>query len=86
MANIRKYKNTEEARQAHNAQKQRYLDENTDLIRTRLPKGYKEKLEYITKEMNISRAQYIKNCIDTTYNELVGKGSLQQSNPEEFDT
>lgn len=70
MANIRKYKNTEEKRVADNARKYRYNVENYTEIRARMPKEYNEKIEYITQKMNISRAQFLKNCIDTAYNEL----------------
>lgn len=64
------YKNAEERKQAHNAQIQRYKAEKTREIRANLPPEYTEKLEYITQKMNISRAQFLKNCIDTAYNEL----------------
>lgn len=78
MANIRKYKDTETKRLADNARKYRYNVENYTEIRARLPKEYNDKIEYITKEMNISRAQYIKNCIDATYNELIGGKDMQK--------
>ena len=65
-----KYKNSEERKQARNAQIQRYKAEKTKEIRANLPPEYTEKLEYITSKMNISRAQFLKNCIDTEYNEL----------------
>lgn len=64
------YKNAEERKQAHNAQIQRYKAEKTREIRANLPPEYTEKIEYITQKMNISRAQFLKNCIDTVYNEL----------------
>lgn len=73
-----KYKNSEERKQARNAQIQRYKAEKTKEIRANLPPEYTEKIEYITKELNISRAQYIKNCIDTTYNELTGGKDMQK--------
>lgn len=70
MANIRKYKDTEEKRLADNARKYRYNVENYTEIRARMPKEYNEKIEYISKEMNISKAQALRNCIDTLYNAL----------------
>ena len=65
-----KYKNAEERKEARNAQIQRYKAEKTKEIRANLPPVYAEKLEYISKKMNISKAQVLKNCIDTAYNEL----------------
>lgn len=65
-----KYKDTQEAYKARLANNQRYKAENTENIQANLPKGYKDKLAYITEKMNISRAQFLKNCIDTAYNEL----------------
>lgn len=85
MANIRKYKDTEEAKQAQREQRARYIEKNLIRIEVKIPKEYGPKLEYITKKLNISRAQFIKNCIDTTYSELKEKES-QQPNPEESDT
>lgn len=82
MANIRKYKDTDEARQAQNEQKKRYLDEKTDLIKANLPKGYKDKLEYIAQRMNTSKAQVLKTLLDIKYNELKA-AEPQQQNPEE---
>lgn len=78
MGRPRKYKNTDEARAAENARKARYKAENQESIQAFLPKGYKEKLEYISKELNISRAQFLKNCIDTAYNELTGGKDMQK--------
>lgn len=72
------YKNSEERKQAHNAQIQRYKAEKTKEIRANLPPEYTEKIKYITSKMNISRAQYIKNCIDATYNELTGGEDMQK--------
>lgn len=65
-----KYKDTQEAYKARLANNQRYKAEKTTEIRANLPKQYAEKIEYITEKMNISRAQFLKNCIDTAYNEL----------------
>ena len=65
-----KYKDTQEAYKARLANNQRYKAEKTKEIRANLPPVYAEKLEYISKKMNISKAQVLKNCIDTVYNEL----------------
>lgn len=65
-----KYKDTQEAYKARLANNQRYKAEKTREIRANLPPEYTEKIEYITQKMNISRAQFLKNCIDTVYNEL----------------
>ena len=65
-----KYKDTQEAYRARLANNQRYKEEKTVNIQANLPPVYAEKLEYISKKMNISRAQFLKNCIDTVYNEL----------------
>ena len=70
MANIRKYKNADERKKAQREQRARYIDEKLVRIETKLPKEYGPKIEYITQKMNISRAQFLKNCIDTVYNEL----------------
>lgn len=64
------YKNAEDAHKAKIAQNARYKAEKTREIRANLPPEYTEKIEYITQKMNISRAQFLKNCIDTVYNEL----------------
>lgn len=82
MANIRKYKDTEEAKQAQREQRSRYIEKNLIRIEVKIPKEYGPKLEYITKKMNISRAQFIKMCIDATYSELKEK-ELQQPSSEE---
>ena len=85
MARPKKYKNTEEAYKAQLERNTRYKVEKTKEIRANLPPEYTEKIEYITQKMNISRAQYIKNCIDATYSELKEK-EPQQPSPEESDT
>lgn len=85
MARPRKYKDTEEAYKAQLERNKRYNDEKTYLMGLRLPKEYKPKLEYISKEMNISQAAVIKMCIDRLYSELKEK-EPQQPSPEESDT
>lgn len=66
----RKYNNSEEAYKAKLANIQRYNAEKYKRVYADLPAEYTEKIEYITQKMNISRAQFLKNCIDTAYNEL----------------
>lgn len=50
----------------------RYIAEKTDEIKARLPKGYGEKLHKIAEKAGISKAQVLKNCIDTAYREMFG--------------
>lgn len=78
MARPKIYKDSEAKRQAQRANSKRYIEKNLAEIRAKLPKEYTDKIEYITKELNISRAQYIKNYIDTTYNELIGGKDMQK--------
>lgn len=52
------------------AANQRYIENSTDLIKARLPKGYKDKLHIIAESQGVSMAGFIKNCIDTAYNEI----------------
>lgn len=52
------------------AANQRYIAKSTDLIKAHLPKGYKEKLHKIAEVQGVSMAGFIKNCIDTAYNEI----------------
>lgn len=73
MARPRIYKDAQEAKQAENARKARYKTENSESIQAWLPKGYKEKLNICAERMNISKAQVLKMCIDTLYNELESK-------------
>lgn len=73
MANVRKYKNAQEAKEARNAQIQRYKAEKTREIRANLPPEYAEKLNICAERMNTSKAQVLKMCIDTLYNELERK-------------
>ena len=85
MANIRKYKNTDEAKQARREQRARYIETNLVEIKAKLPKEYKPKLEYIAQRMNTSKAQVLKTLIDIKYNELI-EAESQQPSPEESDT
>lgn len=73
MANVRKYKNAQEAKEARNAQIQRYKAEKTVNIQANLPPEYAEKLNICAEKMNISKAQVLRMCIDTLYNELEGE-------------
>lgn len=82
MANIRKYKDTEEAKQAQREQRARYIETNLVEIKAKLPKEYKPKLEYIAQRMNTSKAQVLKTLLDIKYNELKAAEPQQQS-PEE---
>lgn len=52
------------------AANQRYIENSTDLIKARLPKGYKDKLHKIAESQGVSMAGFIKNCIDMAYNEI----------------
>lgn len=70
MANTRKYKNAEEAKQAQREQRARYIEKNLTEIKAKLPKEYKGKLEYIAQRMNTSKAQVLKMCIDRLYSEM----------------
>lgn len=51
---------------------ERYIAEKTDTIRARLPRGYGEKLNKIAEKAGTSKAQVLKNCIDTAYREVFG--------------
>lgn len=53
-----------EAKKAANA---RYIAEKTDRIQAYLPKGYNDKLNKIAEKQGTSKAQVLKNMIDTTY-------------------
>ena len=77
MGRPRIYKNATEARQAENARKARYKVEKQDSIQAFLPKGYKEKLEYIAQRMNTSKAQVLKMCIDKLYSEMQEEGERE---------
>lgn len=70
MANTRKYKNAEGAKQAQREQRARYIEKNLTEIKARLPKEYGPKLEYIAQRMNTSKAQVLKMCIDRLYSEM----------------
>ena len=52
------------------AANQRYIDEKTDKIQANLPRGYTDKLNKIAELAGTSKAQVLKNCIDTAYNAL----------------
>ena len=47
--------------------KARYIAEKTDCIKAYLPKGYREKLNKISEKRGCSKAQVLKNMIDTVY-------------------
>ena len=70
MGRPRIYKDAVEARQAENARKARYKVEKQDSIQAFLPKGYKEKLEYIAQRMNTSKAQVLKTLIEREFEKL----------------
>lgn len=70
MANTRKYKNAEEAKQAQREQRARYIAKNLTEIKAKLPKEYGPKLEYIAQRMNTSKAGVLKMCIDRLYSEM----------------
>lgn len=55
---------------ARKAANKRYIDEKTDLIKANLPRGYGDKLNKIAEKTGTSKAQAIKNSIDTLYNAL----------------
>jgi hypothetical protein len=55
-----------DAKKAANA---RYIAEKTDLIKANLPKGYKKKLELLAVKLECSKAQVLKNAIDTLYSQ-----------------
>lgn len=52
------------------ATNQRYIDEKTDKIQANLPRGYADKLNKIAESVGTSKAQVLKNCIDTLYNAM----------------
>ena len=52
------------------ATNQRYIDEKTDKIQANLPRGYADKLNKIAEKTGTSKAQAIKNSIDTLYSAL----------------
>lgn len=52
------------------ASNKRYIDEKTDIIRAALPRGYGDKLNKIAEKTGTSKAQAIKNSIDTLYSAL----------------
>lgn len=58
-----------DARKRANA---RYIAEKTDTIKAALPRGYGEKLHKIAEIQGTSKAQVLKNAIDTLYAEMFG--------------
>ena len=52
------------------ATNQRYIDEKTDKIQANLPRGYADKLNKIAEKTGTSKAQAIKNSIETLYSAL----------------
>ena len=52
------------------ATNQRYIDEKTDKIQANLPRGYADKLNKIAESAGTSKAQALKNAIDTLYNAM----------------
>lgn len=52
---------------ARKAANERYIAEKTDKIQAYLPAGYGEKLNKIAEKRGCSKAQVLKNMIDTTY-------------------
>lgn len=70
MGRPRIYKDAAEARQAENARKRRYNDENNVQIRVWTPKIYAEKLEYIAQRLNTSKAGVLKMLIEREFERL----------------
>lgn len=52
---------------ARKAANKRYIAEKTDKIQAYLPAGYGEKLNKIAEKRGCSKAQVLKNMIDSTY-------------------
>lgn len=52
---------------ARKAANERYIAEKTDKIQAYLPAGYGEKLNKIAEKRGCSKAQVLKNMIDSTY-------------------
>jgi hypothetical protein len=52
---------------ARKAANSRYIAEKTETIQAHLPKGYNDKLNKIAEKRGCSKAQVLKNMIDTTY-------------------
>ena len=55
---------------ARKAANKRYIDEKTDEVRARLPRGYADKLNKIAELAGTSKAQALKNAIDTLYSAM----------------
>lgn len=52
---------------ARKAANSRYIAEKTETVQAHLPKGYNDKLNKIAEKRGCSKAQVLKNMIDTTY-------------------
>lgn len=52
---------------ARKAASSRYIAEKTETVQAHLPKGYNDKLNKIAEKRGCSKAQVLKNMIDSTY-------------------
>ena len=52
------------------AANKRYMDEKLDRIQAYLPRGYADKLNKIAESAGTSKAQALKNAIDTLYSAM----------------
>lgn len=52
---------------ARKAANSRYIAEKTETVQAHLPKGYNDKLNKIAEKQGTSKAQVLKNMIDTMY-------------------
>lgn len=52
---------------ARKAANSRYIAEKTETVQAHLPKGYNDKLNKIAEKRGCSKAQVLKNMIDSTY-------------------
>ena len=52
---------------ARKAANSRYIAEKTETVQAHLPKGYNDKLNKIAEKRGCSKAQVLKDMIDTTY-------------------
>lgn len=52
---------------ARKAANSRYIAEKTETVQAHLPKGYNDKLNKIAEKRGCSKAQVLKNMIDTMY-------------------
>ena len=60
-------KNTKNYTEETKASKARYIAEKTDRIAAYLPRGYAAKVQKIAEKAGTSKAQVLKNAIDTLY-------------------